>query len=74
MVQTFLDLSVGVPGIAPGIHDYRITLVNGELVCSFVRTPAPGRLVTGVATGGTLTVVPLSRIPEVFAELAFAVD
>jgi hypothetical protein len=74
MVQTFLDSSVGVPGIAPGIHDYRITLINGEPVCSFVRTPAPGRLVTGMATGGTLTVIPLSRIPRVFAELAFTVD
>ena len=74
VVQSFLDSSAGVPGIAAGIHDYRITLINREIVCSFVRTPAPGRLVTGLVSGGSLTVIPLHRIPSVFADLALTVD
>ena len=71
---SFLDSSAGVLGIAAGIHDYRITLIKrGDRL--LLRTQsAPVRLVTGLVTGESMTVIPLHRIPKVFADLALTVD
>ncbi len=74
LVQQFLDTSVGVPGIVDGAHDFRVTLLNGEVLLGFVRTPPEGGLLAGVAFGGDLFVVPIERIPQIFLDTAIEAD
>lgn len=74
LVQQFLDTSAGVPGIVDGAHDFRVTLLNGEVLLGFVRTPPPGGLLAGVAFGGDLFVVPVEHIPQKFLEIAREAD
>jgi glutathione synthase/RimK-type ligase-like ATP-grasp enzyme len=74
IVQEFIDSSHGIPGIVEGIHDLRITLLNGEVVMCFVRTPPPGGLLASVAQGGTLSVIDFKNIPSEAISLAEEVD
>ncbi len=74
LVQQFLDTSAGVPDIVDGVHDFRVTLLNGEVLLGFVRTPPAGGLLAGVAFGGELLVVPIENIPQKFLETAIEAD
>lgn len=74
LVQEFLDSSAGVPGLIEGIHDFRIALLNGEVIFSFLRTPPEGELLANVARGGTLTLVDPEDIPAEFIEIAKKID
>lgn len=74
LVQEFLDSSQGIPGIVDGIHDFRIAVVEGEIVYSYVRTPPPGKLVANVSQGGQFKVIPLSDIPTAFITLVKNID
>lgn len=64
LVQEFIDSSVGIPGIIVGVHDIRVTSINGEPVYTFVRIPAPGSLLANVAQGGTEIPLTLDRLPK----------
>ncbi|MCG8562808.1 MAG: hypothetical protein MI824_23665 [Hyphomicrobiales bacterium] len=74
LVQAFLETSNGIPGIVEGIHDFRVTLLNGEVMYAFVRTPPPGGLMAGIAHGGRLDVVATDCIPAVFLDVARFAD
>jgi len=63
LLQEFIDTSSGIPGVVEGRHDFRIINVNGDIVNSFVRTPAPGKMVANTAQGGTKQDVPAEKIP-----------
>ncbi len=74
IVQEFLDSSGGIPGIVDGVHDFRVTLLNGEVICALVRKPPPGQLVAAIARGATMSVVERSSIPESMLDMAMFVD
>lgn len=74
LVQSFLDSTQGLPGFTQGIHDFRIALLNGEIVYAFLRTPPEGGLKANVALGGTLKVVAPEDIPPMFLAIAQEVD
>lgn len=63
LLQEFLDLSDGIPGLVESTHDLRVTVINGEIILSFIRTPPPDSLLANVAQGGTKIEVPLEKIP-----------
>jgi glutathione synthase/RimK-type ligase-like ATP-grasp enzyme len=64
LMQEFLDSSIGIPGIAEGVHDLRVTVVDGQPVNAFVRIPAPGSLLANVALGATGRSIDLDRVPQ----------
>lgn len=75
LVQEFLDSQEGIPGIVSGVHDFRVALLNGEIVHAFVRTPPPGEFIASVSRGAQLTVVEnLECIPPVIMELVATID
>ena len=74
LMQKLLDSSGGVPGIVAGTHDFRVAILDGEIVYSYVRTPPPGSLVANVAQGGTFTMIPIAEIPTVFRPIIEEVD
>lgn len=74
LLQEFLDSSGGVPGIVEGTHDFRIALLDGEIVYSYYRTPPTGSLLANVARGGTFEVVPVEKIPNIFLPVVKEVD
>ena len=75
LVQAFLDSQDGIPGIVNGVHDFRVALLNGEIVHAFVRTPPPGQYIASVSRGAQLTVVEdLNLIPPVILEMVAAID
>jgi hypothetical protein len=63
LLQEFLDSSAGIPGLIDGIHDFRMIVVRGELILSYVRTPKPGGFLANVSQGGAEIPVALDKIP-----------
>jgi glutathione synthase/RimK-type ligase-like ATP-grasp enzyme len=74
LVQEFLDSSVGVPGIVEGLHDFRIAMINGEIIYSYFRTPPTGSYLANVARGGKFAMVELDRIPAEMKKIALEID
>ena len=74
IAQEFLNSRNGIPGLVKGIHDFRITLLNGDVICALVRTPPPGELVASVALGADMQVVERPDIPKTLLDLAMRVD
>ncbi len=64
LLQEFLDLSDGIPGLVASTHDLRITSISGKIVLCFIRTPPPNSFLANVAQGGTKIEVPLDKIPD----------
>lgn len=74
LVQEFLDSSAGIQPFTEGIHDFRIALLNGQIIYAFLRTPPSGELKANVALGGKLLVIEESDIPKPFVDLAMKID
>ena len=74
IAQEFLNSRNGIPGVVKGIHDFRITLLNGAVICALVRTPPPGKLVASVAVGADMQVVERPSIPKPLLDLAMSID
>lgn len=74
IVQEFLDLEAGIPGIVEGLHDLRVGILNGEIVYSFVRTPPEGSFTANVAQGGALIPVPVKDLPEEVKDVVSHID
>jgi len=64
LVQEFIDSADGIPGFSKGPHDLRLVCVNNKLVYALMREPAKGKLLANLAQGGSLTIVPLDKIPK----------
>ena len=74
MVQEFLDSSVGIPGITDGMHDLRITVINGKPINSFLRVPKEGSYLANIAQGGSGTSIDLKQIPKEVINLVYRID
>ena len=65
IVQEFMDTSNGIPGLIDGIHDFRVLVLNGEIMYSYTRQPAKdGEYRANVALGGVMNIINNSEIPE----------
>lgn len=74
ILQTYIDTSAGIPGIADGQHDLRILMLNGEVIGGQVRRPAAGSLVANLAQGGSVQLLSHGQIPVAAAEVAKQID
>lgn len=74
LVQEFLNSSCGIDGITDGIHDFRIAILGGEVVFSYLRTPPPNELLSNVARGGSQKDVKIENIPKEALKIALSVD
>lgn len=64
IAQEFVDTSLGIPNVTPGLHDLRVAIVNNKPVWCHVRVPAEGTFLANAAQGGNLTEVDYSKVPE----------
>jgi glutathione synthase/RimK-type ligase-like ATP-grasp enzyme len=64
LAQEFVDSSRGVPGFSKGVHDLRLVFVNEKIIYAYIREPAKGKLLANLAQGGSLTIVPIDKIPK----------
>ncbi len=64
IIQEFINSSKGVPGVSRGIHDLRLVFVNNKLIYSYIREPKKGGFLANLAQGGSLTIVPKSKLPR----------
>lgn len=75
LVQQFLDGSGGIPGITDGLHDLRVTTVNGAPTNCFIRVPKEGSYLANVAAGATGFSIELDQVPEeVMQEVRVIID
>jgi glutathione synthase/RimK-type ligase-like ATP-grasp enzyme len=64
VAQEFIDTSDGIAGIAKGMHDLRIVIINGKVVWCHVRQPVGNSFLANAAQGGNLTEVDYEKVPE----------
>lgn len=74
LVQEFVDMSEGVPGIAPGVHDLRLLMTGSTVIGATLRQPAPGRLHANVSQGGTEQLLSVDQIPDEVKAIALDID
>ena len=74
LLQEFVDGSCGVPNLAEGLHDLRVTVINGEPINSFMRIPKVGSYLANVARGGSGSSVDLAHIPKEVIDLVYEID
>ena len=56
-------------GIAKGLHDLRVVIINGKVVWCHVREPQEGKLLANAAQGGKLTEVDYELVSESIREI-----
>ena len=76
LISEFIDTSEGIPQVV-GIdshHDFRMIVIDGEIIQSFARTPPKGSLTANVAQGGATHEIALAQIPPAARALAKKID
>lgn len=74
LVQEFIDMSDGVPGLADGVHDVRVLLTGSTIIGATLRTPANGSLYANVSKGGTERLLGVDEIPQEVSDMAAEID
>ncbi|HVQ44830.1 MAG TPA: hypothetical protein VMT30_07790 [Candidatus Saccharimonadia bacterium] len=74
LVQEFMDTSVGIEGIAPGIHDLRVKIGGGQILGGMVRVPAPGEYRANRKQGGSIQHLYPDEIPAEAKRMALEID
>ncbi len=74
IVQEFIDMSEGIPGLVKGPHDLRILMTGSAIAGATVRQPAEGSYHSNVSRGGSEMVLDVDAIPEDVADMAAAID
>jgi len=74
LVQEFVDMSEGVPGLAKGPHDLRILIAGGTVTGGMLRQPLEGRYHANAGQGASVELLRKSQIPAEAAELALKID
>jgi glutathione synthase/RimK-type ligase-like ATP-grasp enzyme len=74
LAQEFIDTSGGVKGLTNGLHDVRIGLFNGKLICGLLRIPKQNSLISNFCYGGTARVLKTSEVPSELIEKTVILD
>lgn len=64
LAQEFINSSRGVPGVSKKIHDLRLVFINDKIIYAYIREPKRGLFLANLAQGGSLTIVPLKKLPK----------
>lgn len=74
LVQEFIDTSKGIEGVAEGVHDLRMIIVNGKVDHAHIRLAKKGSFTANVSKGGTKRFVELEKIPASVFSIVKKVD
>ena len=74
LIQEFLDSSIGIPGITEGLHDLRVTVVNGKPINAFLRVPKEGTLIANISRGAVGTSINITDVPQEVMDLVQKID
>ena len=74
VAQPFLDSSTGIPGVFLGIHDLRVIVFNGIPTLATIRQAAHNELISNVARGASLTVLPIEKVPQTALDIVASID
>jgi glutathione synthase/RimK-type ligase-like ATP-grasp enzyme len=74
LVQEFVDMSEGIPGIAKGPHDVRVLLTGGKIIGATLREPVPGSLHANVSKGASERLLSFDEIPAEVRSMATEID
>lgn len=74
MVQEFVDMSDGIPGITPGVHDLRVLLTGNVIIGATMRIPPAGSLHANVSKGATEYLLSVDEIPTEVQAMALEID
>lgn len=69
VAQEFIDTGDGISGIASGMHDLRIVVINGKVTWCHVREPVGGSLLANAAQGGNLTEINYEKVPNIIKNI-----
>lgn len=69
LMQEFLDSSCGIPNVVEGMHDLRVTVVDGQPSNSFLRMPAEGSYLANISQGGSGHEMELEDVPAEIMEM-----
>ncbi|MBT7928796.1 hypothetical protein HN682_02600 [Candidatus Peregrinibacteria bacterium] len=64
LVQEFIDSSLGIEGLVEGLHDLRVTVIDGIPINSFIRKPEEGSFLANVDLGGTGFSIDIADVPD----------
>ncbi|OGJ58442.1 hypothetical protein A2635_02320 [Candidatus Peribacteria bacterium RIFCSPHIGHO2_01_FULL_51_9] len=74
IAQEFIDTSRGIPGLVDGMHDFRVIVMDGEIVLSYIRTPPPHKFTANVSQGGREIEVMRDMVPSAVEEIVAVVE
>ena len=74
IVQEFVDMSGGIPGLAAGIHDLRVLMAGSKIIGATLRQPREGSLFANVSKGATEKLLGYDEIPAEVRDIALQID
>jgi glutathione synthase/RimK-type ligase-like ATP-grasp enzyme len=74
LVQEFIDMSDGIPGITNGVHDVRVLLIGNEIIGATLRIPPAGSLYANVSKGAVEHLLAPHEIPNDVVRMAQEID
>ncbi|HVQ44832.1 MAG TPA: hypothetical protein VMT30_07800 [Candidatus Saccharimonadia bacterium] len=74
LVQEFVDMSDGLPGLAAGPHDVRVIMAGNTILGGTLRQPAAGRLLANTGQGGSLRLLSRAELPKAVVDMAHSID
>ena len=74
LIEEFIDTSGGFAKHHFAAHDLRMTMMDGVIVETYLRTPPAGSLVANVARGGSIHMLTPQSLPRSARQLARKVD
>lgn len=64
IVQEYLESAEGIPGVYRGRHDLRVVFLNDDILYTFIRYPAEGKLLANLHQGGGWKLLEISQLPQ----------
>lgn len=74
IVQEFIDMSGGIPGLAEGVHDVRVLIAGGSIIGATLRQPSAGSLYANVSKGGIEQLLSIEQIPAELIPITNDID
>lgn len=74
IAQEFIDTSRGIPGLVDGMHDFRVIVMDGDIVLSYIRTPPPHKFTANVSQGGKEIEVLRDMVPSEVEKIVAIVE
>jgi glutathione synthase/RimK-type ligase-like ATP-grasp enzyme len=74
LVQEFVDMRDGLPGLAAGVHDVRVLITGGKIIGATLRVPPAGSLYANVSKGAAERLLSVEEIPAEVRAIVAQID